>query len=62
LGVKKLLDKNALKGLLAIVAMHWLGTRVWVSDVGEREIGTVGICIKHKNNKQLTPYCSTPTP
>jgi hypothetical protein len=60
IGNKKLLDKNALKGFLALVAMLWLGMRLWVSDV--REIATEGICIKHKNNKQLTPYCRTLTP
>jgi hypothetical protein len=52
---KKELDKNTLKGLLAILAMFWFGVRAWVSDVGE------GICIKHKNNKQLTAYSRTPT-
>jgi hypothetical protein len=60
IGNKKLPDKNALKGLLALVAMLWSGMRLWVSDV--REIATEGICIKHKNNKQLTPYCRTLSP
>jgi hypothetical protein len=45
---------NGLKGLLAILAMFWFGVRGWVSDVE-------GICIKHKNNKQLTAYSRTPT-
>jgi hypothetical protein len=39
--------------------MFYVGVRRWVSVVGGE---TVGICIKHKNNKQLTAYSRTLTP
>jgi len=34
--------------------MFSFGVREWVNELGE------GICIKHKNNEQLTAYAQTP--